>query len=256
MNAATVWRSKLRQNKAAAGCRTPKYEVDALTFDFYNTLVHHRTGRGRGESLMEYLRECGLEADPWEHQVLYDVFDRHAAEYSPEQPPHEKERYVRQLAERVFRRLNVRAPDGTAADHAANLWDLLGPASLAVFPEVTDVLRRVKAAGYPMAVVSNWQCGLRNFCVELGFGHAFDQVLASAEVGSAKPDPAIFEEACRRLKVPAGRVLHIGDSLADDFAGGRNAGLQVVLVRREPEPEDLEAPTIPSLNRLPELLGL
>jgi putative hydrolase of the HAD superfamily len=107
-----------------------------------------------------------------------------------------------------------------------------------------------------MAVVSNWQCGLRNFCVELGFGHDFDHVLASAEVGSAKPDPAIFEEACRRLNVPAHRVLHVGDSLADDFAGGRNAGLQVVLVRREQEPEDPEAPTIPSLSRLPELLGL
>jgi len=231
-------------------------EVDALTFDFYNTLVHHRTHRGRGETLMEYLLECGLESDPWEHQVLYDVFDRHEIEYSPEQPTQEKELYVRQLAERVFRRLNVRAPDGTAADHAANLWNLLGPASLAVFPEVTDVLRLVKAAGYPLAVVSNWQCGLRNFCVELGFGHAFDHVLASAEVGSAKPDAAIFNEACRRLKVPAHRVLHIGDSLADDFAGGRNAGLHVLLVRREQEPEDLEVPTIPSLNRLPELLGL
>jgi HAD superfamily hydrolase (TIGR01549 family) len=231
-------------------------DVDALTFDFYNTLVHHRTGRGRGETLMEYLRGCGLETDPWEHQVLYDVFERHGIEYSPGQPAPEKERYVRQFAELVFRRLNVRAPNGTAARHAANLWDLLGPTSLAVFPEVNDVLRLVKAAGYPLAVVSNWQCGLRNFCVELGFGHAFDHVLASAEVGSAKPDAAIFNEACRRLKVPARRVLHIGDTLVDDFAGGRNAGLHVVLIRREQEPEDPEVPTIPSLNRLPELLGL
>jgi HAD superfamily hydrolase (TIGR01549 family) len=231
-------------------------EVDALTFDFYNTLVHHRMGPGRGAMLMEYLRQCGLEADPWEHQVLYHVFERHGVEYAPEQPAQEKERYVRQLAERVFRRLNVRAPDGTAAGHAANLWNLLGPTSLTLFPEVTDVLHQVKSAGYPLAVVSNWQCGLRNFCVELGFGHAFDHVLASAEVGSVKPDPAIFKEACRRLKVPAHRVLHIGDSLAEDFAGGRNAGFQVVLVRREQAPEDLEAPAISSLNRLPELLGL
>jgi hypothetical protein len=100
-------------------------DVDALTFDFYNTLVHHRTGRGRGETLMEYLRGCGLETDPWEHQVLYDVFERHGIEYSPEQPAQEKERYVRQFAELVFRRLNVRAPNGTAARHAANLWACL-----------------------------------------------------------------------------------------------------------------------------------
>ena len=55
-----------------------------MTFDFYNTLVCHRSGHGRGRALMEYLGEQGLSSDPWEHQVLYDLFARHDAEYGPQ----------------------------------------------------------------------------------------------------------------------------------------------------------------------------
>lgn len=232
-------------------------DVGAVTFDFHNTLVYPRAGRGRGAMLMEYLQSRGLESDPWEHQVLYDVFASHGAEYAPRHPAAEKTRYYERFALRVFDRLNVRAAASVAADHAEAVWRMLGPDSLALFPEVLDVLRRVREAGFPSAVVSNWQCGLEHFCTELGLEAAFDHVLASAEVGSAKPDPAIFLEACRRLDVAPHRVLHVGDEVLDDIEGGRNAGLQVVLVRREdgrPMSEDVR--TIRSLNRLPRLLGL
>ena len=39
--------------------------VEAITFDFFNTLIFHREGRGRGRILMEYLQAsflCGWEA--------------------------------------------------------------------------------------------------------------------------------------------------------------------------------------------------
>lgn len=205
--------------------------------------------------LMEYLREQGLESDPWEHQVLYDVFEPHGLEYNPNQSLEERRRYFRRLAVRVFRRLSIRVPDAVAADHADNVWNVLGPASLAVFPEVPDVLRLVRQAGFPTAVVSNWQCGLGHFCTELGLRHAFHHVLASAEVGAVKPDPAIFLEACRRLDVAPHRVLHVGDSPVDDVEGGHNAGLAVVLLQRD-GPTDDEVPAIRSLRELPDLLGI
>lgn len=228
----------------------PLADFDAITFDCYGTLIRLRTGVGRGRALMTYLSEQGLKSDPWEHQVLYDVFEAHAKEYSPDFPEEEKQQYLRRFVERVFRRLGVRASDGEAADHAQSVWTLLGPVSFSVFTEVPGVLRTLKAAGYRLAVVSNWQCGLGHFCTELGLGDAFDDVVASAEVGSSKPDPAIFHEACRRLGVHCGRVLHVGDSLEDDFEGARRAGLQAVLLQRDREPRTLKATTIRSLAEL------
>jgi len=235
---------------------SPLHDIAAVSFDFYNTLVYHRTGRGRAAMLLEYLGERGLESDPWEHQVLYDVFASHATEYSPDLDHEEKGRYRRRLAERVFRRLNVQAPLGSSAQHAANLWELLGPTCLAVYPEVPAVLGRLKRAGLPLVIVSNWQCGLRHFCTELGLTPFFDHVLASAEVGSAKPDAGIFVEACQRLDLPPSRVLHIGDSPIDDVEGAHGAGLAVALLRREDELRGGEVPVLADLEGLTALLGL
>ncbi|MFQ5890922.1 MAG: HAD family hydrolase [Gemmatimonadota bacterium] len=230
--------------------------IDAITFDFFNTLVYHRSGRGRGSMLLEYLSANGFESDSWEHQVLYDVFERHGIEYSPDQSAQEKHRYLRRFAERVFDRLNVGGGNGVAADHAADIWRLLGPGSLAVFTDVPDALRRLTAAGYRLAVVSNWQCGLRSFCVELGLGDVFEHVIASAEIGYAKPSREIFEEACRRLAVPPGRVLHIGDSVSEDVEGARGAGLHAVLISRDGDAQEFEGPAVRSLEGVMQLLGV
>ncbi len=230
--------------------------VDAVTFDFYNTLVYHRQGRGRGAMLMGYLEEQGLPSDPWEHQVLYDVFAQHGADYDPNWPEESRQQYYRRFTAQLFQRLNVQAPDGAAVAHAASVWHLLGPSSLAVFPDVPDVLRSLRGSGYPLAVVSNWQCGLRHFCAELGLGDAFDAVVASAEVASQKPDPGIFVEACRRLGVPPDRTLHIGDSVGDDLQGARTAGLHAVLVRRDEDEACAGAPVIRGFRELAEVLGV
>lgn len=229
-------------------------DVDAVTFDFYNTLVYHRGGEGRGRSLMGYLAAQGLRSDPWEHQVLYDLFARHGEEYAPRLSDGAKRRYHERLAERLFQRLRVRAPHDTAARHASEIWRRLGPDSLAVFPEVPAVLGALRRAGYRLAVISNWQCGLRHFCTELGLGAAFDHVLASAEVGWAKPDAGIFVEACRRLGVVPPRVLHVGDSPEEDVGGARAAGLRAVLLDRTGARLDPHA-AISSLQALPEILG-
>jgi HAD superfamily hydrolase (TIGR01549 family) len=229
--------------------------IEALTLDFYNTLVFHRSGRGRGAEVAQYLGRHGLDADPWTHQVLYDLFERHAVDYSPGMSAHEKALYHRQLTERLFGRLHVRAAPSSVAEHAESLWNLLGPGCFEVFPEVPDVLQRVRSAGVPLAIVSNWQCGLGHFCVELGIDVPSHRIIASAEVGSAKPDPAIFHEACRRLDVPCQRVLHVGDSLVDDLAGAENAGLQAVVVDRAQQ-VPAGVPTIPGLVGLPALLDL
>jgi FMN phosphatase YigB (HAD superfamily) len=230
-------------------------EIDAVCFDFHETLVTNREGRGRGSRLMQYFRVHGLESDPWEHQVLYDVFEPHAREYAPALSREAKHAYLCRLAERVFDRLNVRPPQSTA-DHAAGLWDVLGPTSLTVFPEVPAVLRTLRRAGIRTAVVSNWQCGLAHYCVELGIGDAIDHVIASAEAGVAKPDARIFREACRRLGTSPAKTLHVGDRVIDDVEGAHRAGLRAVLLRRAGSVEASYSPTIASLRGVLDLLGI
>jgi HAD superfamily hydrolase (TIGR01549 family) len=231
-------------------------EAAAITFDFFNTLVYHRDGPGRGAMLMAYLRESGLESDAWQHRVLYDVFEPGLFELDPTDSVAQA-RLRRVVTERVFRRLNVRLPgsleDGVAR-HAERVWQIVGPGSLEVFPEVPEVVARLKARGLKLAIVSNWQCGLGYFCRELGLAASFDSIIASAEVGYAKPATEIFAEACRRLGVAPQHILHVGDTVFDDVEGGRRAGLNVMLVCRNGLLEGVGAPIIRSLAELPALL--
>jgi len=206
--------------------------VRAITFDFYNTLAFHRGGSGRGSTLMRWLGDLGLESAPWEHQILYDVFARHGREYRHDLTDEARRRFMERFAVSVFERLEVRASADVARKHADGLWQRLGPTSLAIFPEVQPVLRELRASGLDLAIVSNWQCGLAGFTSELGLDPFVGHVIASAEVGYAKPDPRIFEETCRRLRVQPMEVLHVGDTVVDDVVGARAVGMHAALVRR------------------------
>jgi HAD superfamily hydrolase (TIGR01549 family) len=233
-----------------------KGQISALTFDFFQTLAHHGTGRGRGLEVVDYLQGHGLTHSPWRHAVLYDVFEPHLERYPLHGSDADRRRYRVELADRLFGCLGVTAPDGAAHEHADALWTLLGPSSLSVYPETRAVLGELSRAGFAMAVVSNWHHGLAHFAHEMGIGSFFDHVVVSAEVDSFKPDGVIFAEAQRLLGVEPSRILHIGDQLVDDVQGGRSAGLQVLLVDREGQAGDPDVPTVRDLTGVLGVLGL
>lgn len=229
--------------------------ISAVTLDFFNTLVSHRGPGGRGRALIAYLDEHGFEHGPWEHQVLYDVFDDHDASYSPMGSAAARAEYYRWLADRLFRRLDVVTSNGDSARHAAAIWTILGPESFEVFPDAWVALRALRDRGCSIALVSNWQAGLRHFCTELGLSPYVEHVLGSADLGVSKPDRGIFMEACLRLGAPPARVLHVGDSFVEDYVGGEAAGLQVALLARDRQAPPEAARVIHSLEELPELFA-
>jgi putative hydrolase of the HAD superfamily len=55
-------------------------------------------------------------------------------------------------------------------------------------------------------------------------------IIISAEVGTAKPDPAIFLLACQALgEIPA-NCLYIGDDRENDYDGAKGAGMRACMV--------------------------
>jgi putative hydrolase of the HAD superfamily len=100
------------------------------------------------------------------------------------------------------------------------------------YPEVAGTLARLRAQGARLAVVSNWDVSLHDVLERTGLRRLVDAVVISAELGVAKPDPAIFRAALERLGADAAGAVHVGDSLEADVAGARAAGLEAVLVVR------------------------
>lgn len=224
--------------------------IEAVTFDFHNTLVFNREGLSRGHKVMNYLAAQGIESAPWRHEILYEIFAGYERVGSPSAPPEERRKQRVALAERLLERLEVAAAAGEAERHAEALWKLLGPDCFAIFPDVTRTIEKLTSAGYRLAIVSNWPCGLAHFCAELGFAELFDAILCSGEIGAAKPDPRIFAEACARLRVEPARVLHVGDSVVADCEGAASAGFRAALIARDREADAGFEPAIRDLGEL------
>jgi putative hydrolase of the HAD superfamily len=109
---------------------------------------------------------------------------------------------------------------------------LLAAVRFRAYPEVPAALERLRAGGARLAVVSNWDVSLHDVLERTGLRALLDAVVISAELGVAKPDPAIFRAALERLGTRAADAIHVGDSLDTDVAGARAAGLEAVFVAR------------------------
>jgi putative hydrolase of the HAD superfamily len=131
---------------------------------------------------------------------------------------------------------------------------LLDALRFRAYPEVPSTLRALRARGIRLVVVSNWDVSLHERLAELELAPLLDGAVASAELGAAKPDRAIFAHALGLAGVGPEEAWHAGDSLEADVEGARAAGLVPVLVARGGTPTPPGVAVIHSLDGLISML--
>jgi putative hydrolase of the HAD superfamily len=137
--------------------------------------------------------------------------------------------------------------------HATARRAMLDALEFAPYPDVVPALRELKAAGAKLVIASNWDCSLPDWLAPLGLLDLVDGVATSADVGAVKPDPAVFHRALDLAGVSASDAVHVGDSLENDVAGARSAGIRPLLLMRSGEaPAGVES--LRSLAELPSLI--
>jgi putative hydrolase of the HAD superfamily len=142
---------------------------------------------------------------------------------------------------------------GDAADRLpldATVEALLAALHFTVFPDVRPALEAARARGQRLVVASNWDVSLVGVLSALSLEPLLDGIVTSAGAGARKPAPAIFEQALALAGVPATDAIHVGDTLDEDVAGARAAGIEPVLIRRGGGPAVPGVRTIASLGEL------
>lgn len=130
--------------------------------------------------------------------------------------------------------------------------------SLSAFDEVPDVLRRLRAAGYRTAILSNGSPTMLDAVVRgAGLSGLFDAVLSVDAVRRFKTHPAVYQYALDTLAVAAADVCFQSSNAWDAHAASA-FGMRVVWCnrygqRRERLPGSPEA-EITTLAELPGLL--
>jgi putative hydrolase of the HAD superfamily len=131
---------------------------------------------------------------------------------------------------------------------------LLAALHFRAYPDAAPALRALRVQGRRIVVVSNWDVSLHERLDETRLTPLVDGAVASAELGHAKPEGAIFAHALQLAGAAPAQALHAGDSPEADVAGALAAGLRAVLVDRDSAaaPPD-GVPVIRSLAELPAL---
>ncbi len=135
------------------------------------------------------------------------------------------------------------------------MYELFGTAApWSLYEETIEVLSQWRDRGIRLGLISNFDTRLYRVLTALGLDPFFgpEQVTLSTVVGAAKPDRRVFEMALAQQGVTdAGKALHIGDSLRQDYQGAVQAGLQGLWLNREGA-----QPTIPDgIRSLRDSLG-
>ena len=143
---------------------------------------------------------------------------------------------------------------GVELDGEALTGALLASLRFRAYPDAAPALRELRSRGARLVVVSNWDVSLHQRLAETGLAPLVDGAVASAELGHAKPDRAIFEHALAIAGAAPEAALHAGDSLEADVQGARAAGMRAVLVARDGAPgAPPDVPVVRSLAELPPL---
>jgi putative hydrolase of the HAD superfamily len=122
----------------------------------------------------------------------------------------------------------LRDVDGEALTKA-----LLASLRFSAFPDASAALSRARDRGQRVIVVSNWDSSLAQVLERVGLASLLDCVITSAGVGARKPAAAMFEAALAAAGVTPAQALHVGDSLEEDVAGARAAGIAALWLNRD-----------------------
>jgi len=205
--------------------------IHGVLFDFSGTLFRFEPGPGwpsvtadeaARERLTTVLTDPTLSAEHLPPDLV-DAWDR------------------RDLDQDVHRTVYLATLDSsgielTADETEAVYTSLSDPAAWRPYPDTVTVLRGLRVAGVPVAVVSNIAWDIRRIFQRYGALDLVDEFVMSYVEGVVKPDPKIFTLACQRLGVAPEQALMVGDSPEND-GGAAAIGCATAIVEPLPTAE-------------------
>ena len=130
--------------------------------------------------------------------------------------------------------------------------------ALNTFPEVKDVLNKLKEKNYKLAILSNGTPALLNELVKSNnLDNIFDDIFSIEEVGIYKPDAKVYDMPIKKYKIQKEEVVFLSANTWD-ISGGGNYGYSSIWVNRnnsifdnlDYKPKD----EVKNLNQLLEIL--
>lgn len=214
-----------------------------VLFDLDDTLFAHRAAVARG--IVRYATTLSAPYDAQDSDELvavwHDLEEEHYHRYLAGQLDFEGQRQARARAFAAHHGVTLSPAEASAwfasyFEHYVAAWSLHDDA-LPCLDELETALPGVR-----FGLITNGDLAFQRRKVEsVGLDRRIPTLVASGEVGVAKPDAAIFHHACALFGVQPAQAAYVGDRLRTDAIGAAQAGLTGVWLNRRsetPSPED------------------
>ena len=123
--------------------------------------------------------------------------------------------------------MNAFKIDKSMKNELLNLYKVLN-----TFPEVKDVLNKLKEKNYKLAILSNGTPAILNELVKINdLDNIFDDIFSIEEVGIYKPDAKVYDMPIKKYKIQKEEVVFLSANTWD-ISGGGNYGYSSIWVNR------------------------
>lgn len=189
-------------------------QVRALLFDAGDILYHRPNG---GRRLHLFLNELGIadkEIPKAEKKELRDqAFQGSISQI--------------QYREAILHLYGVTNPELVARGSRAMEEDEKG---IEFFKGVRETLKALKEKGYMLGIVTDTANPIHvklSWFERGGFGHVWDSIISSQEIGVEKPDPRIYAAALQQLGLSAQQAVFVGHS-PEELDGAHAIGMKTI----------------------------
>jgi HAD superfamily hydrolase (TIGR01509 family) len=110
-------------------------------------------------------------------------------------------------------------------------------ADVAFFEGVPETLLALKDRGYLLAIVTDTANSISaklSWFERGGFGHVWDSIVSSLELGTRKPDPRIYHAALQQLGLAASQAVFVGHR-ASELSGAKAVGMSTIAFNYDPD---------------------
>ncbi len=191
--------------------------IKAIIFDAYGTLfdVNSAAKKCKGkigdkwEGFANYWRTTQLE-----YTWLRSLMNRHKDFWQ----------VTEDSLDKSMQAFNI---DSSMRNELLNLYKVLS-----TFPEVKEVLNKLKKKNYKLAILSNGTPFLLNELVKSNnLDNIFDDIFSIEEVKTYKPDPKVYNIPIKKYQIQKNEVAYLSANTWDVSAGG-NYGFNPVWINR------------------------
>jgi putative hydrolase of the HAD superfamily len=219
-----------------------------VIFDVFNTLVTARPGSQ--DTFLAGLRRAGLRPSRSllaDLQAACEGLD-HCA-YSESRPS-----YVGWTVDTLSKVSRAADLIGTGlACRVVPALEQLHQARMVSLPGAQACLRDLKAAGFTIALCSNWGWDLCEDLEPTGLAETIDVFVTSARAGFRKPHLQIYRSTLNLAGFGAEQTVFVGDSIRADVLGPQRIGIRSILVSAE-QPETFKGEQVSSLAEVSRML--